>query len=92
MGRYSSTTSPFPHRTSLNGPAPTATIQGRPVLERELIKDGQGNLLGEIREEDGTYMVWKREKPSFPPKSRHKLLGTAGDIEEARRLAEQLRR
>jgi len=61
-------------------------------LDRELIKDEQGNLLGEIREEDGTYMVWKRVKPSFPPKSRHSLLGTADDIEEARRLAEQLRR
>ncbi len=61
-------------------------------MQRELIKDEQGNLLGEILEEGGTYMVWKRERPSFPPRSRHSLLGTAEDIEEARRLAEQLRR
>ncbi len=61
-------------------------------MQRELIRDAQGNLLGEIREEDGTYMVWKREKPSFPPGNRHSLLGSADDIEEARRLAEQLRR
>ena len=61
-------------------------------LQHELIKDAKDNFLGEIREEDGTYRVWKREKPSFPPKSRHRLFGNAEEIEDARRLAEQLRR
>jgi len=32
-------------------------------LQGELIKDAKGSLLGEIREEDRTNMVWKLEKP-----------------------------
>jgi len=59
-------------------------------LDVELIKDAQGKLVGEIREEDGSFIVWKREKPSFPPKSRHTLLGSAQNIEEARKLAAKL--
>ena len=74
------------------GSALTAQSLGETGLERVLIKDAKGNLLGEIRQEEGAFTVWKREKPSFPPRSRHSLFGTAEDIEEARRLAEKLRR
>lgn len=59
-------------------------------LDPELIRDSEGNILGEIREEDGSFVVWKREKPSFPPQSRHTMLGSAQNIQEARRLAAKL--
>ena len=59
-------------------------------MDVELIKDAQGKLVGEIRKEDGSFIVWKREKPSFPPKSRHTLLGSAQNIGEARKLAAKL--
>jgi len=32
-------------------------------LQGELIKHANGSLLGEIREEDRTHMVWELEKP-----------------------------
>ena len=59
-------------------------------METELIRDADGNVVGEIHEEDGTFTVWKRERPSFPPKSRHTPLGTAQNLEEARKLAAKL--
>lgn len=59
-------------------------------MEPELIKDADGNVVGEIREEDGSFIVWKREKPSFPPKSRHTALGSAQNLVEARKLAAKL--
>ncbi|MDX1513798.1 MAG: hypothetical protein R3174_08645 [Gammaproteobacteria bacterium] len=59
-------------------------------MDREVIKDADGNVVGEIREENGSFVVWKREKPSFPPKTRHSLMGSAPNIEEARKLAAKL--
>lgn len=59
-------------------------------MEPELIRDADGNVVGEIREEGGSFVVWKREKPSFPPKSRHTALGSAQNLEAARRLAAKL--
>ena len=59
-------------------------------MDPELVKDTEGNVVGEIREEDGNYVVWRREKPSFPPKSRHTMLGSAQNLEEARKLAAKL--
>lgn len=60
---------------------------GENKVEPEIIKDSQGHIVAEIREENGSYLVWKREKPSFPPTSRHTFLGSAKSIEEARQLA-----
>ncbi len=61
-------------------------------METEVIKDEEGHIIGEIREENGSYLVWKRERPSFPPSSRHTFLGSAKTLEEARALAEKLLR
>ena len=59
-------------------------------METEVIKDEEGHIIGEIREENGSYLVWKRERPSFPPSSRHTFLGSAKSLEEARELAKKL--
>ena len=59
-------------------------------MDPELIKDAEGNVVGEIREENGGFVVWKREKPAFPPRSRHTLFGSAQNVEEARKLAAKL--
>ena len=61
-------------------------------MDPEVIKDDDGHIIGEIREENGDYLIWKRERPSFPPTSRHTLIGTAKSLEEARELAERLLR
>ncbi len=61
-------------------------------MDPEVIKDSDGYIIGEIREENGDYLIWKRERPSFPPTSRHTLIGTAKSLEEARELAERLLR
>lgn len=61
-------------------------------MDTEVIKDEEGHIVGEIREENGSYLVWKRERPSFPPTSRHTFIGTAKTLKEARKLAEKLLR
>ncbi len=61
-------------------------------MEPEVIRDSEGHIIGEIREENGSYLVWKRERPSFPPTSRHTLLGTTESLEKARKLAKKLLR
>lgn len=61
-------------------------------METEVIKDDEGHIIGEIREENGSFLVWKRERPSFPPTGRHTFLGSANSLEEARMLAEKLLR
>ena len=61
-------------------------------MEAEVIKDDEGHIVGEIREENGSYLVWKRELPSFPPTNRHTFLGSADSLDEARKLAEKLLR
>ena len=58
-------------------------------METEVIKDDDGHIIGEIREENGSYLVWKRERPSFPPTNRHTFIGSAGSLEEARKLAKE---
>jgi hypothetical protein len=64
----------------------------REDVETEVIKDDEGHIIGEIREENGNYLVWKRERPTFPPTNRHTFFGSAETLEEARRLAETLLR
>lgn len=59
-------------------------------MEPEVIKDNEGKIVAEIREENGSYLVWKRERPSFPPTSRHTFLGSAKTLEEARALAKRM--
>ncbi len=59
-------------------------------VQTEVIKDDEGHIIAEIREENGEYLVWKRERPSFPPASRHTFVGSAKSLEEARELAMKL--
>lgn len=64
---------------------------GKLTLQREVITDADGRVLGEIVEDGGVYVVWKKEKPQFPPRNRNVLLGSCANLAEARALAEQLR-
>lgn len=59
-------------------------------MQTEVFKDDEGHIVAEIREENGEYLVWKRERPSFPPTSRHTFVGSAKSLEEARELAMKL--
>lgn len=61
-------------------------------MDPEVIRDSEGRIVGEIREVDGSFLVWKRERPSFPPASRHTFLGSAKSLEEAKQLVEKLLR
>lgn len=61
-------------------------------VQTEVIKDDEGHIIGEIREENGSFLVWRRERPSFPPSSRHTFLGSAKSLEQARKLANELLR
>ena len=54
---------------------------------QELIYDDQGRVIGEIRERDAKYEVWKRERTQDPPGSKHQFLGRINDLKEARRVA-----
>lgn len=65
---------------------------GERKVEPEIVKDAEGHIVAEIREENGSFLVWKREKPSFPPSSRQTFLGSAKSIEEARLLAKKILR
>jgi hypothetical protein len=66
------------------------TPEWRGDVEPEVIQDNEGHIIGEIREENGSYLVWKRERPTFPPSGRHSFFGSAKSLEEARKLAEKL--
>ncbi len=57
-------------------------------MVQELIYDDQGRVIGEIRERNAKYEVWRREKTHEPPGSRHEFLGHIDDLQEARRVAQ----
>lgn len=67
-----------------------SNARGQNLVEPEVVRDSEGKIVAEIREENGSFLVWKRERPSFPPTSRHTFLGSAKTLEEARKLAKRM--
>lgn len=60
-------------------------------MERELIKNDTGRVLGEITLDGSDFNVYRRERLRYPPRKRRVLIGSCDSLDAARKLAEKLR-
>ncbi|MGI9332928.1 MAG: hypothetical protein ACR2RL_07185 [Gammaproteobacteria bacterium] len=59
-------------------------------MERELIKNDTGRVLGEITLDGSNFNVYRRERLRFPPRKRRVLVGSCDNLDAARKLAQKL--
>ena len=58
---------------------------------RELVRGEDGRVIAAILEEQGRYILVKKEKATFPPSARESVVGTFDTLVEARERAERLK-
>ena len=68
---------------------PEETLTGE-LSERELVRASDGRVVAEILRTGGRYTVVKRERATFPPSNRTRLVGIFESVSEARKAASTL--